>query len=137
MEGRCYGGMKLEEFQQLGKNVKYIATKFAENPGKFASVVLQMYWDVKKERDSYKQQRNELINDMAEVKRKAEAWIDLKKEMVEMYPVLVNDVEITSGECEKGMLYQLGKHLRRMDELDGTHEFQNLLDDLERGSDES
>ncbi|MBI5972018.1 hypothetical protein HS848_02205 [Staphylococcus sp. H8/1] len=96
-----------------------------------------MYWDVKKERDSYKQQRNELINDMAEVKRKAEAWIDLKKEMVEMYPVLVNDVEITSGECEKGMLYQLGKHLRRMDELDGTHEFQNLLDDLERGSDDN
>lgn len=79
---------------------------------------------------------NELIDDMEEVKRKAEAWIDLKKEMVEMYPVLVNDVEITSGECEKGMLYQLGKHLRRMDELDGTHEFQNLLDDLERGSDE-
>ena len=86
-------------------------------------------YDVSKERDK-------IINDMAEVKRKAEAWIDLKKEMVEMYPVLVNDVEITSGECEKGMLYQLGKHLRRMDELDGTHEFQNLLDGLERGSDE-
>lgn len=64
------------------------------------------------------------------------AWIDLKKEMVEMYPVLVNDVEITSGECEKGMLYQLGKHLRRMDQLDCTNEFQNLLSDLERGSDE-
>ena len=44
--------------------------------------------------------------------------------------------ETTSGECEKGMLYQLGKHLRRMDELDGTHEFRNLLSDLERGSDE-
>lgn len=84
-------------------------------------------YDVSKERDK-------IINDMAEVKRKAEAWIDLKKEMVEMYPVLVNDVEITSGECEKGMLYQLGKHLRRMDELDGTHEFRNLLDDLERGN---
>ena len=67
-----------------------------------------------------------------DAKRKAEAWIDLKKEMVEMYPVLVNDVEITSGECEKGMLYQLGKHLRRMDEHDGTNEFQNLLSDLER-----
>lgn len=86
-------------------------------------------YDVSKERDK-------IINDMAEVKRKAEAWIDLKKEMVEMYPVLVNDVEITSGECEKGMLYQLGKHLRRMDELDGTNDFKNLLSDLERGSDE-
>ena len=66
-----------------------------------------------------------------DAKRKAEAWIDLKKEMIEMYPVLVNDVEITNGECEKGMLYQLGKHLRRMDELDDTNDFQNLLSDLE------
>lgn len=90
----------------------------------------------KQERDSLLKQRDELINDMSETKRKAEAWIDLKKEMVEMYPVLVNDVEITSGECEKGMLYQLGKHLRRMDELDGTNDFKNLLSDLERGSDE-
>ncbi|MDY4023218.1 hypothetical protein [Staphylococcus borealis] len=60
---------------------KYFATKFAENPGKFASVVLQMYWDVKKERDSYKQQRNELINDIADIKRKAEAW----DKVVEIY----------------------------------------------------
>ena len=92
--------------------------------------------NLKEERDDFREQRDELINDMAEVKRKAEAWIDLKKEMVEMYPVLVIDVETTSGECEKGMLYQLGKHLRRMDELDGTQEFRNLLSDLERGSDE-
>lgn len=28
------------------------------------------------------------------------------------------------------------EQLQRMDELDGTHEFQNLLSDLERGSDE-
>ncbi len=94
------------------------------------------WWKFRDERDAYKKQRDELINDMAEVKRKAKAWIDLKKEMIEMYPVLVNDVEITNGECEKGMLYQLGKHLRRMDQLDGTNEFQNLLSDLERGSDE-
>lgn len=86
-------------------------------------------YDVSKERDK-------IINDMAEVKRKAEAWIDLKKEMIEMYLVLVIDVETTSGECEKGMLYQLGKHLKRMDELDGTNDFKNLLSDLERGSDE-
>ena len=70
-----------------------------------------------------------------DAKKKAEAWIDLKKEMAEMYPVLVIDVETTSGDFESGMLYQLGKHLRRMDELDGTNEFQNLLSDLECGSD--
>lgn len=90
------------------------------------------WWKFRDERDAYKKQRDELINDMQHVKRKAEAWIDLKKEMIEMYLVLVIDVETTSGECEKGMLYQLGKHLKRMDELDGTHEFQKLLSDLER-----
>lgn len=29
-------------------------------------------------------------------------------------------------------LFQLREHLKRMDQLDGTHEFQNLLNDLER-----
>ncbi|GAA8615837.1 acetyltransferase [Helicobacter pylori] len=98
--------------------------------------LIEKLYEMTKKCNDYKRQRDELINDMAEVKRKAEAWIDLKKEMIEMYPVLVIDVETTSGECEKGMLYQLGKHLRRMDKLDGTHEFRNLLSDLERGSDE-
>ncbi|MFW3528823.1 hypothetical protein [Staphylococcus caprae] len=94
------------------------------------------WWRFKQERDNFKKQRDELLKDMAEVKRKAEAWIDLKKEMIEMYPILIVDVETTNGECEKGMLYQLGKHLRRMDELDGTNDFKNLLSDLERGSDD-
>lgn len=71
--------MKLEEFQHLGKNVKVIIRKFAETPGKFASIVLQMYWDCKKECDSYKRQRDELINDMAEVKRKAKAFDEIVK----------------------------------------------------------
>lgn len=113
--------MTLEEYQDLEDKLSTLAK---ENH------------NLKEERDSLLKQRDELIDDMAEVKKKAKAWIDLKKEMIEMYPVLVIDVETTSGECEKGMLYQLGKHLRRMDQLDGTHEFQNLLSDLERGSDE-
>lgn len=33
----------------------------------------------KRERDAYKKQRDELINDMAETKRKAEAWDKLKE----------------------------------------------------------
>lgn len=33
-----------------------------------------------------------------EAKKKAEAWIDLKTKMIEMYPVLVVDAEVTSGE---------------------------------------
>ena len=34
---------------------------------------------LKQERDSFRKQRDELINDMAEVKRKAEAWDKLKE----------------------------------------------------------
>lgn len=37
------------------------------------------WWRFKQERDIFKQQRDELIKDIAEVKRKAEAWIDLKR----------------------------------------------------------
>ena len=36
----------------------------------------------KRERDAYKKQRDELINDMAEVKRKAEAWDKLKEDYI-------------------------------------------------------
>mgnify|MGYP006991619805 CR=1 FL=1 len=96
----------------------------------------ESYDELLKDIKALRLQADTYFEQWQEAKRKAEAWIDLKKEIAEMYPVLVIDVETTSGECEKGMLYQLGKHLRRMDELDGTHEFQNLLDDLERGSDE-
>lgn len=53
--------MKLEEFQRVSKNVKTVISKFRENPGKFASIVLQMYWEMKAERDT-------LIDDIAVLK---------------------------------------------------------------------
>lgn len=37
------------------------------------------WWKFRNERDSFRKQRDELINDMAEVKRKAEAWDKLKE----------------------------------------------------------
>ena len=125
--------MKIEEFQRLGKNVKVIIRKFTENPGKFASVVLQMYWDIEKERDSYKQQRDELINDMAEVKRKAEAWDKQKDELREMVVFGCNLEENTPS---KYMNEAYKIVFKKMCELDCTNDFQNLLSDLERGSDE-
>lgn len=50
--------MKLEEFQRISKNVKTVISKFRENPGKFAAIVLKMYWNMKAERDT-------LIDDIA------------------------------------------------------------------------
>lgn len=93
--------MKIEEFQQLGKNVKVIIRKFTENPGKFASVVLQMYWDIEKERDSYKQQRDELINDIAQLReRNVEFEEKLDKEIKLSYEIEKNLYE-TSKERDE------------------------------------
>ncbi|MCG1174842.1 hypothetical protein K4Q63_03475 [Staphylococcus epidermidis] len=57
------------------------------------------WWKFRDERDAYKKQRDELINDMAEVKRKAEAFdeildinIDKDELMSEEYIEKVNDV---------------------------------------------
>ncbi|MDS3916667.1 hypothetical protein [Staphylococcus hominis] len=37
------------------------------------------WWKFRDERDAYKKQRDELINDMAEMKRKAEAFDNIKE----------------------------------------------------------
>lgn len=69
-------------------------------------------------------------------------WITLKDELTQSYIKLrgksnkiSNDlptVEIANILVGRKVLKQ---QLQRMDELDGTHEFQNLLSDLEHGSD--
>lgn len=69
-------------------------------------------------------------------------WITLKDELTQRYIELrgksnkiSNDlptVEIANILVGKKVVKE---QLQRMDELDGTHEFQNLLSDLERGSD--
>ncbi|MDU6763686.1 MAG: hypothetical protein E6445_01690 [Staphylococcus sp.] len=95
----------------------------------------------KRERDAYKKQRDELINDMAEVKRKAEAWDKLKKEKLNDYKQYSKKLEEAWGfdyitRPIENYLGEMELILKRMDQLDGTKEFQNLLSDLERGSDE-
>lgn len=55
--------MTLEEYQDLEDKLSTLAM---ENH------------NLKEERDSFRKQRDELINDMAEVKRKAEAWDEIE-----------------------------------------------------------
>ena len=47
------------------------------NVVKSLNKLLHLLYDALKERDAYKKQRDELINDMAEVKRKAEAFDEI------------------------------------------------------------
>lgn len=100
------------------------------------------WWKFRDERDSLRKQRDELINDMAETKRKAEAWNKLKEERINDYKKYSNRLEevwefdFISRPIEN-YLGEMEIILQRMDELDGKNEFQNLLSDLERGSDEN
>ena len=70
------------------------------------------WWKFRNERDSFRKQRDELINDMAEVKKKAEAFDEIKE--------LVNWFEENDRYEFEG---QVGKIIK-------------IINDLERGSDE-
>ena len=85
--------MTLEEYQDLEDKLSTLAKKNHE---------------LTKEHDSFRKQRDELINDMAEVKRKAEAF----DEMVKIYN---QKNDLPSGEIFMEMGY--------------------CISDLERGSD--
>lgn len=64
-----------------------------------------------------------------------QAWIELKEEILMLYPITLHMTKMADGDEDKSALFQLSELLKSMDELDGTHEFKNLLSDLERGSD--
>ena len=60
------------------------------------------------------------------------AWQTLKEELLTEYPYLVRVWESTNGEGEHAEMCKANEILERMNELDGTHEFSNLLDDMDR-----
>ena len=108
---------------------------------KSLNTLMEKLYETTKECIDYKKQRDELINDMAEVKRKAEAWDKLKKEKLNDYKQYSKKLEEAWGfdyitRPIENYLGEMELILKRMDQLDGTKEFQNLLSDLERGSDE-
>lgn len=111
--------MEFEEFQRLGQNVKTVITKFSENPGKFAAIVLQMYWDMKSERDNCLKDIDKLreenrnlreLNKFLEIKLGgAEVYNDAIKTYKPMYEslrkqynTLTNHIR-TKAECNPGV----------------------------------
>lgn len=68
----------------------------------------------------------------SELKRKAKAWEELKGLLMEEYPQLIRMWESTHGEGEHAEYCKANEILERMDKLDGTHEFSNLLHDMNR-----
>ena len=61
-----------------------------------------------------------------------DTWQTLKEELLTEYPYLVRVWESTNGEGEHAEMCKANEILERMDQLDGTHEFSNLLDDMNR-----
>ncbi|OJH01892.1 hypothetical protein BL313_02520 [Staphylococcus hominis] len=66
------------------------------------------------------------------------AWLDFKEEKIKEYVLRHNQLKQTSvlearNLSIKEMMWSLKYDLQRMDEMDGTNEFKNLLYDLERG----
>lgn len=82
--------MKLEEFQHLCKNVKFIVNKFSENPGRFASIVIQMYWATKDERDAYKSERDTLIADINKLRNERDMYKRKLDDVVKLFTWSIN-----------------------------------------------
>ena len=66
------------------------------------------------------------------------AWLDFKEEKIKEYVLRHNQLKQTNvlearNLSIKEMMWSLKYDLQRMDEIDGTNEFKNLLYDLERG----
>lgn len=74
------------------------------------------------------------------------AWLESKEKKLQEYAKVHRSVNQIIKPNSQYHLFQianamvsknvLARDLKYMDQLDGTHEFQNLLSDLERGSDE-
>ena len=69
--------------------------------------------------------------ELQEVYRKAKAWDSLKELLMKEYPQLIRMWESTHGEGEHAEYCKANEILERMDKLDSTNEFSNLLSDLE------
>lgn len=82
---------------------------------------------LKQERDAYKKQRDELINDMAEIKRKAEAWDKLKEYVLDR-----NETFSDRKDCAQSP--QQFEYFENL--LTAFKVIKTKMNDLERGSDE-
>ncbi|WP_222126082.1 hypothetical protein [Staphylococcus hominis] len=104
----------LERQLEENNQAKEKALEFAEKNGLDIdeSYPRSDWWKFRDERDSLRKQRDELINDMAEIKRKAEAFDEIKE--------LVNWFEENDRYEFEG---QVGKIIK-------------IINNLERGSDE-
>ncbi|HDE7015662.1 TPA: acetyltransferase [Staphylococcus aureus] len=101
-----------------------------------------------KERDEYKKQRDELIEDIAKLRERNEElenmWRTVKNEFLgryEFYRFRLNELQIESR-ANKAVAINMGAKINasailyRMDKLDGTNEFYEFLGQMEDDTNE-
>ncbi|EJO9598731.1 acetyltransferase [Staphylococcus aureus] len=101
-----------------------------------------------KERDEYKKQRDELIEDIAKLRERNEElenmWRTVKNELLgryEFYRFRLNELQIESR-ANKAVAINMGAKINasailyRMDKLDGTNEFYEFLGQMEDDANE-
>ncbi|HDK7611612.1 TPA: acetyltransferase [Staphylococcus aureus] len=102
---------------------------------------------MRKQRDEYKKQRDELIGDIAKLRERNEElenmWRTVKNELLgryENYCFKIRELHPESKANRIGALYIGGKStdiiLSRMEELDGTNEFYEFLGQMEEDTNE-
>ncbi|HDD6744777.1 TPA: acetyltransferase [Staphylococcus aureus] len=102
----------------------------------------------KDERDEYKKQRDELIEDIAKLRKRNKElenmWRTLKNELFgryEFYRFRLSELQIESRANKEVAIYRraeinLSVILCRMDKLDGTNEFYEFLGQMEEDTNE-
>ncbi|EOD8666219.1 acetyltransferase [Staphylococcus aureus] len=103
---------------------------------------------MRKQRDEYKKQRDELIGDIAKLRERNEElenmWRTLKNELFgryEFYRFRLSELQIESRANKEVAIYRraeinLSVILCRMDKLDGTNEFYKFLGQMEDDTNE-
>ncbi|MDW4090428.1 hypothetical protein QI226_11230 [Staphylococcus saprophyticus] len=126
-------------------SVEYIANKFAENPGHFAATILRMYWDMEKQRDQYKAERDTLnskLNQSYEDNYKLEGQLH---DMTKQRNTLIDDVKNLREQCKEyvqdaSKYTILTNHIRMKAEnnpgVSRYIDLVNYIDRLERGDGE-
>ncbi|MCO4339741.1 hypothetical protein [Staphylococcus agnetis] len=105
--------MKLNESQQFSKDVKFIIEKFEENPGRFASIVIQMYWATKDECDSYKQERDSLITDITRLRAERDEYKRKLDDVVELFTRHINyKLSVSHNTWYLGLRHKLDEVLK-------------------------
>ena len=111
-------------------SVEYIANKFAENPGHFAATILKMYWDMEKERDQFKSERDILTDDLSRYKAKVSK---LERDNEKLVWTLKNKEDVIDWNCLKirGLKEDIEKYKRGTNNLINENDLKhNLLSEI-------